>query len=199
VEDFAMDLQEPPAQRGGSVEQGKDEKVNEAGHNINGTGQASKNELPQPCRDTISAHLHALFASNFVHPYPDAWFEIAFSHPSDGQIREAQDYSVFDLKAAAEFAAAKSKAGSNIYVSPALRHGKQPRSGRASAEHFLASAFAWSDHDKLGDKERIDAILREFGLHPTIVVTTGTIPHWRAQLCFNVGTTTDPRTAEGDQ
>src|SRR5947207_1460581 len=81
----------------------------------------------------ISAHLHALFSPGFVHAYPDAWIEIAYGFAATGgKINGAQNYSAFELKKAAEFAAAKNAAGFNIYVGPALRRGKQPGDGRAN-------------------------------------------------------------------
>ena len=136
----------------------------------------------------INAHLHALFDPAFVHAYPEAWFEIAYSHPdiADGAVRDAQNYGVFELKDAADFAEAKNKAGFNIYVSPALRHGKQPRSGRAKTEQVLTSAFAWVDFDAAGDAERVDGILKAHNLTPALIVTTGLVPHRRAHLYFKL-------------
>jgi hypothetical protein len=135
-----------------------------------------------------SAHLYAMFNPAFVQAYPDAWIEIAYGHPdiADGAVREAQNYGVFDLKEAAEFAEAKNKVGFNIYVAPALRHGKQPRSGRANGDHVLTSAFAYAEFDGHGDAERIDAILKANSLAPAIIVTTGLVPHRRAHLYFQI-------------
>jgi hypothetical protein len=134
----------------------------------------------------ISAHLYALFDPAFVQAHPDAWIEIAFSYPGHGDVDEAQNYGVFELKEAAEFAEAKNKAGYNIYVGVAVRHGKQPRSGRAKGEHVLDSRFAWVEFDGAGDDERVAAILKEHNLAPTLVVTTGKVPHRRAHLYFKV-------------
>jgi hypothetical protein len=141
-----------------------------------------------PNATDISAMLHALFDPAFVHSHSEAWFEIAYGHPDigDGAIRDAQNYSVFDLKDAAEFAEARNAAGWNLYVGPALRHGKQPRSGRANGDHVLTSAFAWVEFDGAGDDERIDAILKANNLAPAMVVTTGLVPHRRAHLYFRI-------------
>src|ERR1700722_12407573 len=137
----------------------------------------------------ISAHLYAMFDPAFVQVYPDAWIEIAFSYPGHGSVDEAKNYRVFELKEAAEFAEAKNKAGFNIYVGVALRHGKEPRSGRAKGEHVLVSRFAWVEFDGAGDDERVAAILKEHNLAPTLVVTTGKIPHRRAPLFFKLAGT----------
>jgi hypothetical protein len=134
----------------------------------------------------IAAHLHALFSPAFVHPFPDAWIEIAYGHPASGNLNEAQNFSAFELKEAAEFAVAKNAAGCNVYVGPALRQGKQPRTGRATDENFLVSAFAWADFDCAGDEERIAGILKEQQLTPAMVVITGTVPHRRAHLYFKI-------------
>jgi hypothetical protein len=146
----------------------------------------------------ISAHLYALFAPAFVQPYPDAWIEIAYSHPEirDGAVDQAQTYSAFELKQAAEFAEAKNRAGFNIYVGPALRHGKPPREGRANEDHVLTSAHAWAEYDGAGDDARIDAILKSQNLSPALIVTTGTIPHLRRHLYFMLNGTPNAATLE---
>ena len=140
-----------------------------------------------PNKTDIAAHLHALFAPAFVHPYPDAWFEIAYGYAATGgKINEARNFSAFELKEAAEFAEAKNRAGFNIYVGPALRQGKQPGDGRAADKDVLASAYAWAEFDGAGDDERIDAILKTNQFAPAIIVTTGRIPHRRAHLYFKL-------------
>jgi hypothetical protein len=133
----------------------------------------------------INAHLHALFSPAFVHPYPDAWIEIAYAKP-DGKLANAENIRAFDLKDAAEFAMTKSRAGFNVYVAPALRQGKQPRSGRATDQHVLASAYAWAEYDGAGDDERVQLILKEKQLSPALTVVTGTVPHRRAHLYFRL-------------
>jgi hypothetical protein len=139
-----------------------------------------------PNKADINAHLYALFDPAYVQAYPNAWIEIAFSYPGHGSVDEAKNYRVFELKEAAEFAEAKNKAGFNIYVGVALRHGKEPRSGRAKFEHVLDSRFAWVEFDGAGDDERVAAILKVHNLAPTLVVTTGKIPHRRAHLYFKL-------------
>jgi len=37
-----------------------------------------------PNKADISAHLYALFDQAFVHPYPDAWIEIAYGYAATG-------------------------------------------------------------------------------------------------------------------
>jgi hypothetical protein len=138
-----------------------------------------------PNKADISAHLYALFPPAFALRYPGAWVEIAFCRPG-GKLNEAQNYTAFELKEVAAFAEAKNKAGFNIYVGAALRQGKQPRSGRANEDNFLAAAHAWVDYDGAGDDERIDFILKEHNLTPALVVTTGSVPHPRRHLYFKV-------------
>jgi hypothetical protein len=141
----------------------------------------------RPNLTDINAHFYALFAPEFVTDFPDAWIEIAYGLPN-ANLNEAQNYSAFSLKEAAEFAEAKTKSGYNIYIGPALRHGKQPRSGRANKEHFLASAFFWAEYDQAGDHERISAICTAEQLKPAIMITTGTTPHRRVHLYFKAAT-----------
>jgi hypothetical protein len=138
-----------------------------------------------PNKLDIAAHLYALFNPAFVQPYPDAWFEVAYCSP-DGAITDAQNYSVFELKQAVEFAEARNAAGDNLYVGPALRQGKQPGSGRAKGEHVLTSAYAWAEYDAAGDDKRIADTLKANNLKPALVVTTGTVPHPRRHLYFKI-------------
>ncbi len=112
-----------------------------------------------PNKSDISAHLYALFDPAFVQPYPEAWIEIAYGRP-DGHLNAAENFSVFDLEKAAEFAEAKNKAGFNIYVGAAMRHGEKPASGRANGDHVVDASHAWAEFDGAGDAERIDEILK---------------------------------------
>src|SRR3954454_6595490 len=147
------------------------------------SGNDALNTL-SPNEADIAAHLHALFSPSFVHPYTDGWIEIAVSHPASGQINDAQNWSAFELKELARFAAGRTAAGYNVYIAPALRQGKQ--SGRSTREKYLASASAWAEFDGAGDDARINAILKEKQLAPAMIVTTGTVPHLRAHLYFRL-------------
>lgn len=144
-----------------------------------------ENKSLTPDKSDISAHLYALFDPVFVQQYSDAWIEIAYCRP-DGKPDQAQDFPVFRLKDAVEFAEARNGIGDNVYIGAALRHGDQPRSGRANREHVLTSLFAWTEYDSAGDDGRIREIMNTNNLVPTIVVTTGTIPHVRRHLYFKL-------------
>jgi hypothetical protein len=135
----------------------------------------------------ISAQLYALFPPEFAHQHPDAWIEIAYGHAaSGGAITDAQNYTVFELKKAAEFAEARNGMGYNMYVGPALRQGKQPGDGRADDGLVVDASHAWIEFDGAGDAERIDDLLRANNLKPALIVTTGTKPHLRAHLYFKL-------------
>jgi hypothetical protein len=142
----------------------------------------------QPNLSDIKAHLYALFSPDFVRDFPDAWIEIAYGHPKikDGAITAAKNFSAFELQQATEFAEAKNKAGFNVYVGPAPRHGQQPGDGRANDENVLVAAHAWAEFDGAGDDQRIDAILKAKNLTPAMIVTTGLVPHRRAHLYFKL-------------
>src|SRR4051812_47757262 len=115
-----------------------------------------------PNKNDIAAHLYALFSPEFVRPHPDAWIEIAYGHPASGNaVNKAQIFTAFQLEESADFAQAKNAAGFNVYVGPAMRQGRKPPTGRATDDHFLASAYVWFEYDGAGDAERIDAILKE--------------------------------------
>lgn len=140
-----------------------------------------------PNKADIAAHLYALFAPAFVKDFPEAWIEIAYGHAATGgAVDQAEPFSVFDLKEAADFAAEKNKGGFNIYVSPAIRQGEKPKSGRAKDTAVVTSVYAWSEFDKPGDGERIDFILKEKNLRRAIIIVTGRTPHLRAHLYFKL-------------
>ncbi|UPK38298.1 helicase RepA family protein [Bradyrhizobium sp. 186] len=87
--------------------------------------------------------------------------------------------------------------GRNCYVGAALRHGDKPKSGRAGKVHFRAARYSWTDLDEPGDYERAVEICQREGLQPGVVVTTGTIPHTRAQVHFlNREPLTEPKDVE---
>jgi hypothetical protein len=153
---------------------------------IDATATSSPKAPLVPNKADIAAHLHALFAPAFVHPYPESWIEIAYGHPGkfDGAVNAANTFSAFEIEKAVAFAERKNKAGYNIYVGAALRHGEKSKSGRASGRNVLNASHAWAEFDGADDEARIKAILKEKGLTPAIVVTTGTVPHLRAHLYF---------------
>ena len=72
-------------------------------------------------RTEIERHLWELFSPPLVHPYPDAQIEIAYADMTASQKPDAaEQFSVFDIQKAADFAENKNKAGFNVYVGVAL-------------------------------------------------------------------------------
>jgi hypothetical protein len=151
-------------------------------NSTNAGAQAGTSQLAPNLAD-ISAHLHALFAPDFVHRHPDAWIEIAFARP-DEKLNKAEIFSAFDLEGAAKFAFDTNKRGFNVYVGAALRHGEKPKSGRANDTHFLATRYSWAEYDNAGDHERITELCKAEELQPALGVVTGTIPHQRLHIYF---------------
>ncbi|MET3968071.1 AAA family ATPase [Bradyrhizobium sp. S3.9.1] len=156
-------------------------------------GSAEHSELTaaplQPNKADIARHLFELFSPSFVHFHPDAWIEIAYGHPeAGGKPDKAKRFSVFEHEVAVEFAEVTNKAGRNVYVGVALRHGDTPRksNGRASGENVLVASHAWAEFDNAGDAERIEAILRKKDLATSMTVVTGRTPHLRAHLYFKL-------------
>jgi hypothetical protein len=151
-------------------------------NSANSGAQAGASQLAPNLAD-ISAHLHALFAPDFVHRHPDAWIEIAFARP-DENLNKARIFSAFDVEGAATFALDINTRGFNVYVGAALRQGEKPKSGRASDVHFHAARYSWAEYDNAGDHDRITAICKDIGLQPALGVVTGTIPHHRLHIYF---------------
>lgn len=145
-----------------------------------------------PNREHIAAHLAALFAPTFVHPYQDSWIEIVYGDPDNGnQLNRARKFSAHNSIPIIDFAERKNAEGCNVYVGAALRKGDMPPKGRANDVNFQATAFAWADYDAAGDDARIGAILQTNGMQPALVVTTGTVPHVRRHLYFAIADGSD--------
>jgi hypothetical protein len=149
----------------------------------------------EPNLTDINKHLYAIFNANFVTAYPDAWIEIAVADPKappgpKGQKRTgpraARHFSPFELDKAAAYAVRMNKQGRNIYVGMALRQGETGPSGRATKANFLASSRAWGDFDKQGDDTRIAAFVKQHELAISEIVITGTTPHIRLQVFFEL-------------
>lgn len=151
---------------------------------INPKGTPNASEPLAPNLADINAHLHALFSPGFVRAYPDAMVEIIYGSP--GNLWNSRWFSAFDLKTIAEFAEVCAANDNNVYVGASLRMGPVPESGRANTGNFLAASCAWIEFDDEGDAERVDSILRREFVPPSIIVTTGTVPHLRQHLYFRI-------------
>ncbi|MCK1589126.1 AAA family ATPase [Bradyrhizobium sp. 169] len=152
-------------------------------------------QILKPNIAAITAFLYALFDPAFVHAFPDAWIEIVCIYP-DGPIKW-RFFSAHNVEPIVEYIVKMNERGHNCYVGAALRHGEKPKSGRAGKAHFCAARYSWADLDQPGDHERAVEICRREGLLPGVVVTTGTIPHTRAQVHFlNREPLTEPKDVE---
>jgi hypothetical protein len=157
-----------------------------------GAAAGSEGAALIPNRVDINFHLYSLFHADFVQPFPDGLVEVAWADSrTDGKPSRAKLFSAFELEAAGDFAEQKNLDGYSIYVGAALR--KPGTKGRACAEDILAGSCAWGDFDDEGDFERVNKILQQRGLPPSLVVMTGNIPHPRFQPFFllNTGATPD--------
>ena len=147
-----------------------------------------------PNRADIDHHLLALFSARFVHSYPDARIEIAYADPSTAELNKAKTFPAFELGMAADFAEQKNQEGFNVYVGPALRgaHVK----GRAGRGDVVTASRAWADFDKPDDNSRVDNLLKSRGLQPSEVVVTGSTPHRRFQVYFELADNVTPEQLE---
>lgn len=137
----------------------------------------------KPNGQAICAFLYALFSPSFVLHYPDAWIEVVCAKAND-PLNAGRFFSAHDLEAIVAFITKTNSAGYNCYVGAALRQGDMPNSGRASKQHFCAASHFWVDCDNNGDYERLATLCKEHKLQPSMESTTGTQPHYRAQVFF---------------
>src|SRR5262245_6894887 len=138
-----------------------------------------------PNKLLIGRHLYAVFNPVFANLYPDARIEIAYGLATEGP-RHAASFSIFDLRAAAEFAYQKNKELNNVYYGVAARGAGVPLHARSNLTHYQSSSRAWIDFDQPGDAERIDGILKRINLAPSEIAWTGTTPSLRGQAYFRL-------------
>jgi hypothetical protein len=149
----------------------------------------------RPNKTDINQHLASLFAPEFVHPYPDARIEIAWSNPTtDEGPNRAKTFFAFDLAQAADFAEQKNTEGFNVYIGCALRNARSV--GRAVKKDVVTSSRAWADFDGAGDDARVSDLLKEENVRPSEVVQTGTRPHRRFQVFIRLAGTVTPQQVE---
>jgi hypothetical protein len=141
-----------------------------------------------PCRadeTVISAFLYKVFAPSQVQPFPDAQIEIAWNRGADDGPNCAKAFSVFKIADAAKFAAHINNRGHNTYYGVALRS-KEWTGGRGADVDVQTVFFNWSDNDDEGGEARLTAFVRDLGITPKFIITTGTKPHRRLQCLFAI-------------
>jgi hypothetical protein len=142
--------------------------------------------LPQILRDAKPAPWPAhtrLFLETLFGDHAGGLVEIT-STPANGTAL-SRSRLFDDLDEAAEYAVKINRTpGVNAYVGAALRRTDCARDKRATDGDFLTATAVWCDID---DGEAARSYLAKCsGLHPTIVVTTGTVPGLRRQLWWRL-------------
>lgn len=136
---------------------------------------------PEP--QAIKAHLEALFAPA-RETYPRGLIELRYGR--DGSLSQIAYFNLREegVAQAAAFAANRNREGANVYV------GVNPRkpstdTSRASSAHDVEIAF-WH----FADLDKADAVAnagkRIRALPPTMTVNTGTVPHRRPHLYWQL-------------
>ena len=139
-----------------------------------------------PNKDMILTHIN-LIAAIAETSGIEGKIEIAWSDPRDHQVKHAQHFLLDQQEEAAEFAASKNKIpGQNVYIGASLRHSETPSGKRSGKENFLSSGFVWADFDDEGSLDAAKAIWRDAKTPPSFVVITGTRPHKRAHVWWEL-------------
>lgn len=133
----------------------------------------------QPDVDTILAHLEHITAR---------WDEL--DEPCVLEIRPIRNgtahygrFTVKELREAAEWAADFNRRQWNVYVVVNPISATANISKGAKDEHIVASFFHWADGD---DPEAADRIKMFVGPKPTFVVATGSVPHLRPHVYWQL-------------
>lgn len=135
----------------------------------------------EPNADAIKAHLLALF-SPAMEEYPRGLIEIA--HGPD-QPNQASYFGFNDdaLDRAVDFAIFCNRRGENVYVGANPRKPTTSLKGRASDSDVEIAFFNFADIDDADASERVRSGLP---LKPSMVVLTGTMPHNRPHLYWQL-------------
>jgi hypothetical protein len=130
----------------------------------------------------INQHLYLLFDPAFVVQFPGGRIEIAYGTPPN----KGQTFPAHDLRSVAEFAAEKNARGENVYVGMTLKKADTAPFCRTSKEDFLAGIWAWSEFDGKGEIDSALGKLRELDIVPSVLIKTGTVPHDRGHLYYQL-------------
>ena len=134
--------------------------------------------IMQPEEGAIKAHLETLFAP-LREEYPSGLIELRHGSPAPNRSAyfNLQPDGIADAVA---FAAARSRAGDNVYVGANPRKPSAWGNGAANDTDVEIAAWQFADIDKA---EALDGLGRKLrALLPTFSVDTGTIPHRRPHL-----------------
>ena len=135
----------------------------------------------EPNADVIKAHLHALF-DPAREEYPRGLIEIA--HGPD-QPNQAAYFGFNDdaIDRAVDFAMFCNRRGENVYVGANPRKPTTNLRGRASDDDVEVAFFNFADIDDADASARVRSGVP---LKPGIVVVTGTMPHSRPHLYWQL-------------
>jgi Primase C terminal 1 (PriCT-1) len=133
---------------------------------------------PEPWPARTRLFLETLFAG-----YATGLVEIASTPASGTALNTARLFD--DLDEAVEYATGINRnPGVNVYVGAALRRTSCARDRRCIDDDFLTAPAVWCDID---DGAAAKSYLAKCaGLHPTMCVTTGTVPDLRRQLWWKL-------------
>lgn len=134
--------------------------------------------IMQPDEPTIKAHLEMLFAP-LREEYPGGLIEICYGSdkPNKAAYFNLHSDGVADATA---FAAARARAGENIYVGVNPRKPATALNQRASDRDVEIAIWQFADIDKAESLDGLGKKLRP--LPPYYTVDTGTVPHRRPHL-----------------
>ncbi len=137
----------------------------------------------EPDADSIKAHLEALFAPARA-IYPRGLIELRYGR--DGALNQFAWFGLHEkgVDEAASFAANRNREGANIYVGVNPRKPSTDMKRAGSASDVEIAFWHFADLDDPDAVARAGKRLR--ALPPTLSVTTGTLPHRRPHLYWQL-------------
>jgi hypothetical protein len=138
--------------------------------------------IVQPDESAIKAHLVILFAP-LREEYPGGLVEICYGSTAPNQ---AAYFNLHDdgLTGAASFAAARNRAGENIYIGVNPRKPSTSTRHRASDSDVEIAVWQFADIDKAESLQSLGRNLRP--LPPFFTIDSGTVPHRRPHLYWRL-------------
>lgn len=137
----------------------------------------------EPEQDSIKAHLEALFAPA-RETYPRGLIELRYGR--DGSLSQIAYFNLREdgIAEAAAFAANRNREGANVYVGVNPRKPTTDTSRAGSAQDVEIAFWHFADLDKADAVANAGKRIR--ALPPTMTVNTGTIPHRRPHLYWQL-------------
>ena len=138
----------------------------------------------KPDRQAMEIFIEHLFDGD-LDGHQGGLIELAWTNAKSGKLSDALLFSTDETEKLIDCAVERnSVTGQNVYIGAALRKQDTLRFRRCKDEDFLASTSVWADLDD--EAAALGAVSVCENFPPSMIVTTGQVPHLRRQLWWRL-------------